>query len=158
METIATNVERELKRVNSRPADLPEFRAPPLSEFVVGVQFAPIPGYSSIDARAIWELFRSEFPIVQEQTPLPPQFETFGGGQSSGFQIQFGTVAGPMRLWFVGEQNNHLLQFQPDRFLLNWRRSDQGSYPRYEVIADRFQELLCALKITSVPLSRMNLI
>lgn len=129
-----------------RPADLPDYGAPPLNELVLGVQFAPIPGYSTVDAGAIWDLFRSEFPVVQEQPPLAPQFETFGGGPSPGVQIQFGPMIGPMRLWFVTEQGDHLLQFQPDRLLLNWRQNGEGTYPRYEQIATAFQECLCKLR------------
>lgn len=128
-----------------RPADLPEYGAPPLNELVLGVQFAPIPGYSTIDSGAVWELFRSEFPVVQEQPALSPQFETFGGGPSPGVQIQFRPVFGPMRLWFITEQGDHLLQFQPDRLLLNWRQNGEGSYPRYERIAETFHECLCKL-------------
>lgn len=129
-----------------RPADLPDYSAPPLNELVLGVQFAPIPGYSTVDAGAIWELFRSEFPVVQEQPPLTPQFETFGGGPSSGVQIQFGPIMGPTRLWFITDQGDHLLQFQPDRLLLNWRQNGEGAYPRYEQIAKVFEECLGKLR------------
>ncbi|MCL4672643.1 MAG: TIGR04255 family protein [Sphingomonadaceae bacterium] len=129
----------------SRPADLPDYHEPPLNELVLGVQFDPIPGYSTVDAGAIWSLFRSEFPVVQEQPPLAPQFETFGGGPSPGVHIQFGPMIGHMRLWFVTEQGDHLLQFQPDRLLLNWRQNGEGTYPRYEQIAKAFQESLSKL-------------
>lgn len=129
-----------------RPADLPDYGTPPLNELVLGAQFSPIPGYSTVDAGVIWELFRSEFPIVQEQPPLSPQFETFGGGASPGVQIQFGPMISPMRLWFVTEQGDHLLQFQPDRLLLNWRQNGEGTYPRYEQIAAVFHECLCKLR------------
>jgi len=139
-------VESVLERSMPRPAALPNFSAPPLNELVLGVQFAPIPGYSIVDSGAIWELFRSEFPIVQEQPILAPQFETFGGGQSPGVQIQFGPMIGPMRLWFVTEQGDHLLQFQPDRFILNWRQNGLGTYPRYDHIAGVFQQCLGKLR------------
>jgi uncharacterized protein (TIGR04255 family) len=129
----------------TRPADLPDFGAPPLNELVLGVQFADIPGYSAVDAGLIWELFRSEFPVVMEQAPLPPQFETFGGGPSPGVQIQFGSMISASRLWFVTEPGDHLLQFQPDRFLLNWRQNGEGTYPRYEQIAKAFQDALSKL-------------
>ncbi len=137
---------RQPERSMPRPADLPDYGAPPLSELVLGVQFEPISGYSTVDAGAVWELFRSEFPIVQEQPPLAPQFETFGGGASPGVQIQFGPMIGPTRLWFVTEQGDHLLQFQPDRLLLNWRQNGEETYPRYEQIAAEFQECLSKLR------------
>jgi len=138
-------VERAPERSMPRPADLPDYAAPPLNELVLGVQFAPISNYSTVEAGAIWQLFSSEFPNVQEQPILSPQFETFGGGASPGVQIQFGPMAGPMRLWFVTQQGDHLLQFQPDRLLLNWRQNGEGAYPRYERIAETFRECLCKL-------------
>lgn len=129
-----------------RPANLPDYGSPPLNELVLGVQFAPIPGYSTVDAGAIWNLFRSDFPVVQEQAPLAPQFETFGGGPAPAVQFQFGPMIGSMRLWFVTEQGDHLIQFQPDRFLLNWRQSGEGRYPRYEQIAESFATCLRKLR------------
>jgi uncharacterized protein (TIGR04255 family) len=129
-----------------RPADLPNYAAPPLTEVVLGVQFASIQGYSTVDAGAIWSLFRSEFPFVQEQPLLLPQFETFGGGQSSEMQIQFGPMAGPTRLWFANEQGGNLLQFQPDRLLLNWRHNGSDAYPHYEGIAAVFRDSLSKLE------------
>jgi uncharacterized protein (TIGR04255 family) len=128
-----------------RPADLPNYGSPPLNEVVVGVQFTPISGYSTVDTAAIWELFRSEFPIVQEQPPLPPQFETFGGGQSSEIQIQFSPISGQIRLWFATELGDHLLQFQPDRLLLNWRYNGNGVYPHFEQIIAVFHDCLSRL-------------
>ena len=130
----------------SRPADLPDYGAPPLIELVMGVQFTPIQNYSAVDAGAIWELFREDFPVVVEQAALPPRFETFGGGPSPGVQIQFGPTVGQTRLWFVTHNNDHLLQFQPDRFLLNWRQNNEGTYPRYEQIASTFREKLSLLR------------
>lgn len=131
-----------------RPKHLPDFTSPPLDEVVLGVQFAQIPGYSSVDANAIWTLFKEDFPKVEEQPMLEPRFETFGGTNSQqGFQFQVG--AGPVgsRLWFLSTDENHLLQFQSDRFLVNWRkRPIPQPYPRFEEIAQRFEENMSALE------------
>lgn len=61
-----------------RPDHLPDFRTPPLNEVVVGVQFAPARGYQQILAGEVWELYRAQFPTVEEMPPIPPAFETFG--------------------------------------------------------------------------------
>ena len=58
--------------------NLADFKAPPLNEVVMGIQFQPVPGYQQIRALEVWQLFREQFPVVQEQLPLNPQFETFG--------------------------------------------------------------------------------
>lgn len=153
-----------------RPQNLPDFGQPPLDEVVLGVQFSPIPGYSAIDARAIWDLYRTEFPGLEEQPMLPPVFETFGGA-APGFHFQFGPFSSQSRLWFVSTDGNHLLQFQPDRFLLNWRKNmGEGVYPRYERISAAFEEELTklarhllnekdwALDINQVEISYINII
>lgn len=131
----------------TRPRNLPSFGEPPLDEVVLGVQFSPVPAYKSVDIRPIWELFRSEFPNVEDQPALAPVFETFGGTTPQlGFQFQIGPFPLGNRVFFVDEPGSHLLQFQPDRFLLNWRKH-QGltPYPRYEQISASFKKKLARL-------------
>lgn len=127
-----------------RPGHLPDYDNPPLDEVVVGVQFSPIPGYTSVHAKDIWNLFEREgFPHVQEQPALEPSFETFGGSKPQVPQIRFGPAPLRSRLWFISGDGDHLIQFQEDRLLLNWRRRPGGSdYPRFEGIADAFQRYL----------------
>lgn len=131
-----------------RKAHLPDFSNPPLDEVVLGVQFAQIPDYSSINANAIWSLFKDDFPKVIEQPMLEPRFETFGGANPQpSFQFQVGPGPVGSRLWFLSSDENHLLQFQSDRFLLNWRkRPKPQAYPRFEEIARRFEESMSALE------------
>ena len=131
-----------------RPDHLPDFDNPPLNEVVLGVQFTPMPSFNSTHMGDVWNLYRREFPIVQEYPPLQPTFETFGGQnlQAHSFQLHLG--GGPIgsRVWFVSEEKNRLLQFQPDRFLTNWRKNSDGQhYPRFENIADAYQSDLRAL-------------
>jgi len=127
-----------------RPDNLPDFSKPPLAEVVLGVQFSPVPGYSSVDARQVWELFKESFPVVEERPLLAPQFETFGGANrlsSLGFHV--GPPPVGSRLWFLSQDANHLIQFQSDRFLTNWRKGPNlQPYPRFEVIADSFERNL----------------
>jgi uncharacterized protein (TIGR04255 family) len=123
--------------------ELPSFRRPPLSEVALGVQFLPIPSYTLVDAQPVWQMYRNDFPEIAEQPPLPPQFETFGGGaQFSGVQFQFGPAIQSNRLWFVSRDGSHLLQFQPDRFLANWRKNGDDKYPRFEHISEKFGDNL----------------
>lgn len=118
---------------------LPDFKAPPLDEVVVGVQFSAPTYYSILHAREVWELFCEEFPTVSEQPRIEPQFEMFGGTQQPNFQFNFGPPPTRSRLWFSSEDNSHLFQFQEDRLLLNWRRQGQNSsYPRHERLIEIF--------------------
>jgi uncharacterized protein (TIGR04255 family) len=123
-----------------RPPHLPDFSAPPLREVAIGVQFDQVPAYSIVHARDVWELYKNDFPNVQEMPALPPQFETFGGvNTTAGPQFFFGSAQPSSRLWFVSADQNRLLQFQPDRFLLNWNRQAANvEYPRYEELSRNY--------------------
>jgi uncharacterized protein (TIGR04255 family) len=125
---------------------LPDFESPPLEEVVVGVQFAAPPGYSILHASEVWTLFKSDYPDVTEQSRLEPQFEIFGGNPQAGFQMNFASPPTRGRLWFSSSDNTHLVQFQEDRFILNWRRQGaNSSYPRYEKILENFSRYLSEL-------------
>jgi uncharacterized protein (TIGR04255 family) len=43
------------------------------------------------------------------------------------------------RVWFLNETQNELIQFQRDRFIVNWRQGAESEpYPRYARIRERF--------------------
>jgi uncharacterized protein (TIGR04255 family) len=124
----------------TRPTDLPEFANPPLNEMLVGIQFAQPLGYRQIRAGEVWALFRKDYPHVEEQPPLGPQFEAFGLPQNLlNFQLMQG--ASHDRFWFLSPNKDELIQFQQDRLLHNWRKVGEGSnvYPRFGVIIDKFE-------------------
>ena len=137
--------EINLSKISKRPKHLPDFRSPPLSEVVLGVQFASPQGYNQLLAYKVWELFRDEYPVVQELPAIPPAFETFGLPQSEAFggQFNFGIVTGGThdRFWFLRPTQDELIQFQHDRLLHNWRRlaDQQNEYPRFETMITRYE-------------------
>lgn len=121
---------------------LPSFGAPPLNEVVVGVQFASLPDYDFRFVSAVYDELRDEYPHVSEQPYIPPQFEVFGGGMP-GFQNRIEFLPAPVqnRTWLSSNSNDHLLQLQSDRFMLNWRAAAVGGgagYPRFEPILKKF--------------------
>jgi uncharacterized protein (TIGR04255 family) len=127
---------------STRPADLPEFKAPPLTEVVLGAQFDVIPGFLSPHIGVVWQQFRKSFPRIEEHSPLPPLFETFGSNPqfAPAIGIQFVTEAEAPRVFFVNDARTELLQIQKDRFLHNWRKIGDGdSYPRFERMLETFQ-------------------
>lgn len=132
----------------SRPDHLPDFRLPPLNEVVFGVQFAPARGYRQIQAWEVWTSFRDQFPDIEELSPLPPTFETFGLPQGGQFNLR--TVTGPShdRFWFLSPNKDELIQFQQDRLLHNWRKvGDQtNEYPRFENMILKFESELETLE------------
>lgn len=134
-------------RVMDRPETLPDFDLPPVTEVVLGIQFDRIPGFQTIHAGKLWEKFSEKFPIVQEHPPSEPTFETFGTKPVSG-GVQLELMSGPLpmpKLWFLNEDQTELIQFQPDRFVHNWRKVKEGDvYPRYERIrSDFISEIEC---------------
>jgi uncharacterized protein (TIGR04255 family) len=129
--------------MNLRPPDLPDFGAPPVVEVVLGIQFNYLAKLLTPRVGDVWDLFRSEFPLVEEQMPLPPTFETFGQNPQLEPPISFRvmTSAELPRVFFLTERRTHLIQLQRDRFFHNWRKSDADDpYPRFESIRDTFRD------------------
>jgi uncharacterized protein (TIGR04255 family) len=126
---------------NPRPPGLPDFKSPPVTEVVLSVQFAALPQFRSVHAGLYWDEIRDEYPVVSEQAPIPPVFETFGATPMlAGFQVQALTAPLPVRHWFETANSEHLVQLQQDRILHNWRqRSPELEYPRYESLRAKFE-------------------
>ena len=118
---------------------LPSFKSPPLNEVVFGVQFDAIDAFKITTYGLLWEMFKKDFPNVEHHLPLNPQFEKIGGKGRSLYELpglfnipQLNSAPLP-RVWFISENDQELIQIQPDRFIRNWRLRENGTeYPRYE--------------------------
>lgn len=128
--------------MRQRPEHLPEFANPPLTEVVLDVQFKPSPEYSTVHAVGAWELFKSDFPKVEEWPLIKPQYELFGFSDvRDGSEFEVAKAPVGSRFWFISEDESHLLQLQPDRFITNWRKEPNSkTYPRFEYIADSHEQ------------------
>ena len=125
-----------------RPADLPEFRTPPLAEVALGAQFDVIPGFMTPHVGLVWEYFRKDFPLLEEQVASPPVFETFGPNPQfvQGMSLQFVAAPETPRVFFINRPRTELLQVQKDRFFHNWRKIGEGDqYPRFERMLETFK-------------------
>ena len=131
-----------------RPTNLPAFENPPLHEVVVGVQFAPIKGYSQINIGDVWALYKDDYPLTEAHSPLAPKLANYGL-QVRQNEVQFIDGAIHDRFWFLTRSEGELIQFQPDKFLHNWRKTDLGNneYPRYEAISKKFETELLQLEL-----------
>jgi uncharacterized protein (TIGR04255 family) len=120
-------------------ADLPSFRNPPLDEVAAGVQFTPT-GLLLADIGAFHTRIKQDYPTALDAPPLPPSFETFGPAPLQLGGLGLLSIPGsPWRSWFVSSDDEHLVQLQKDRLLVNWRmRSGQRPYPRYPQLRRRF--------------------
>jgi uncharacterized protein (TIGR04255 family) len=124
-----------------RPAGLPDFDRPPVTEVVLSIQFAALPGLRTVHTGLYWNDIRQDYPKVSEQAPIAPAFETFGTTPMLSPTIQIQAMLAPLvpRLWFEAENGEHLVQLQQDRLLHNWRKRSSGAeYPRYELLRERF--------------------
>ena len=128
--------------MTGRPAELPDFTAPPVTEVAVGVQFNSLDAFLAPHLGGVWDLFRDEFGAVEEHFPLPPTFETFGQNPQlvPPVSFQFLASAGLPRTFFVNRDRTRLIQVQRDRFVHNWRKVvSDDDYPRFEGIRDTFR-------------------
>jgi uncharacterized protein (TIGR04255 family) len=126
--------------VNTPDADLlPDFADPPVVEVAVSVQFRPLFGLRPIELSPLRELWRAEYPLFQEQPPLPPTIErpSFGG---STVELMMGPSF-QTRLWFMSSSQAELVQVQHDRLTVNWRQIDESAeYPRFPAVKDLFEQ------------------
>jgi uncharacterized protein (TIGR04255 family) len=128
--------------MTERPADLPDFANPPVTEVVMGVQFDALEGFLAPHLGLVWSEFKSEFPIVEEHPPLEPVFEMFPSNPNlfAAIKLELITAAQLPRIFFVNQQRTELLQFQRDRLVHNWRKVGEGDqYPRFERMLETFK-------------------
>jgi uncharacterized protein (TIGR04255 family) len=115
------------------------FGRPPVTEVVLGVQFA---GSVTDDATTLgdfWPQIREEYPTFERQPPLAPLVEGF---EAPLFDQQLDMDYNATRYWFTTPDQHWLVQVQSDRFVINWRRIEAADvYPRYRTVRSRFQKL-----------------
>jgi len=104
------------------------------------VQFNALANFLSPHAGKVWAAFEKDFPTVEQYPALPAiieQAEPAPRGQISG---AFG--AATPRVWMLNNNRTELIQFQPDRFIRNWRNYADATgnlpYPNYGALKDSF--------------------
>lgn len=115
---------------------LPKFSNPPVTEMVLGVEFAPISNWKVTHFGLFWQLIRDEYPDVEVQHPLPEQREKFGQQQQSTFTLDL-SFQPQQRCWFSDESQTWLIQIQNSRFITNWK-AGVGGYPGHDVVIGKF--------------------
>jgi uncharacterized protein (TIGR04255 family) len=110
-----------------------EFNNAPVAEVVVGAQFEGI----TFENRYLYDFYqkiKSDFPFIQEQQPLPSVIEKIDVPNENRIIQGFNT-----RKFFISKPQNKLIQLQPDKFLFNWRRTNNNSeYPHFSVVLNEF--------------------
>lgn len=122
----------------TRPASLPSFEAPPVTEVSLGVQLRGLRP-RAVDLGILHGYFRALYPIVEEHPPTPLQIEQLGPGGVAGIQFEFLNRPPLPMLVFLSNDRRSLIQVQEDRFAYAWRRTDVAAvYPRYESFRQEF--------------------
>jgi len=130
-----------------RPADLPDFRKPPVAETVLSLQFEPPGGLTAAHLGLLWQRFRQQLPLVEEHPPLPPVFEKFEAPSPAQVEVTIEEKPPVPRLWFLNPPKTELIQIQADRFIHNWRKvQGMEPYPHYEPILTKFRKEVATLE------------
>lgn len=117
--------------------DLPDFDKPPVVETVLSVQFEKLAAMRPVHFGLFWQRVRDRFPNTQEHPPLAHVLEQPREPLPKALQMRFEAHEGrPLqRLWLLNSAGTEMIQIQNDRFIKNWRKSDQShEYPHYEPV------------------------
>jgi uncharacterized protein (TIGR04255 family) len=120
------------------------FLRPPIEEVVLGVQFEPLPALQPAHIGSFWERIKDRFPRTETQPALPHVVEQFPAQKSPRLQLHIREedITAGLRYWFVSTDGTELVQIQPDRLIVNWRRGEQsGQYPHFEHVRALFDEV-----------------
>ena len=122
---------------------LPKFRLPPVTETVLGVEFAPLVGWRVPHFGLFWNRIRDRFPKYEIKPPLDTQIEQFNGPArpvSPAIQV---LLEPEVRCWFIDASDRALIQVQNNRFTYNWRKTGpDDAYPHYdETIRPAFERI-----------------
>lgn len=121
---------------------LPEFRYPPVTETVLGVQFDRLPNFSALHCGMFWEKVRNDYPKYSAMPPLGAAFEEFPDPIEHQFSVGMEmNVEPPCRYWLMDDSTTRLIQIQPDRFITNWRQvKGDEEYIRYVAFKPTFEK------------------
>jgi uncharacterized protein (TIGR04255 family) len=121
--------------VPERPADLPDYREPPVDEVLISVQFIPIAEFYETHAGLFWTRVRDEYPRSESQPRIESPLESANIRQAPPIQLQL--IPGQGRTMLISSTDEYLIQIQNSRFIQNWRRR-QAPYQRFEQVRDKF--------------------
>lgn len=114
---------------------MPRFDSPPVLETALSAAFSPLEGWGVPHFGILWSRIRDQFPEFKVHPPLEAEVEKFGSAPVAEPAMQFQLLDGlpEPRCWFLHQDKSQLIQVQRDRFVYNWRRSEEDAkYPGYD--------------------------
>lgn len=118
----------------------PSYERPPVVETVLGLQFDRLVALTNAHLGVFWKsLDRQRWPIIEDATPLPNQFERFEDAArwGAGFQVQLSDDPAA-RCRIKNRNGDRMVQLQNTRLHLNWIGDSGGEYPRHETMLAEF--------------------
>lgn len=116
---------------------IPSYKEPPVNEVVCGMRILPSNKLLIPHIGLLWDKFRAEYPMLQHALPI---------SSTKGELLVDRITNVPIpRVWFINTADDELIQFQNDRFYLNWRKKERD-YPRYEYMISNFESLFSVIK------------
>jgi uncharacterized protein (TIGR04255 family) len=113
---------------------LPDYTHPPINEVACGIQFSSLSKFQSPHYGIFWESIKSEYPLFEEHPILMPM----GLVQPEPAILDLPPLR---RVFYIETARNYLIQLQPTRFHVNWRKvNDTDDYPRFTNISKKFYE------------------
>ncbi len=101
---------------------LKKLEEPPIVEVVCGLILKPIDELDPVSLGEYWLSRRAQYPRREFKLPI--------SASPNAIDFALGPDLGPIRTWLVSEDDQFIIQVQPERFYLNWRA--RGSdYPRF---------------------------
>lgn len=102
------------------------FANPPLVEVSFSIIFERLKSFRTAHFGVYWASLQEEFPETTDKVPLGPNAE-------------FDDWFPPPRVWLIHRDKNLILQIQPDRLVMTWRKIGPNSeYPRFEGLKPMF--------------------
>lgn len=116
-----------------------DFKRPPVTEVSIGAVFGPVQGFSQAHVALVWDKIRENYPVAEDQPPLPLEQEPPAAGRP---QLNLSLMALPplRRTLFNHKDSDRLIQIQQDGLILNWRKGQQP-YPRYGSLRNEFESI-----------------
>lgn len=107
-----------------------DFERPPVIEVAVGLKFKRLERFATPHFGLLWSRLIDRFPRCEDAPPIVDEEDI-----SAPFPA---TLA---RSWLIDTSNSWLVQIQPNRFHVNWRKQrDEVEYPHFEKILATFEE------------------
>jgi len=118
----------------------PKFKAPPVVETVLSIQFANLPGYSTAHAGWFWKVYLEnpggqpslKWSQVVDAPRLEDEFERFGAEEKWVVpHIKLLPPSQSQRTQIIRSDGERMAQVQDSRFILNWKKQ-AGVYPSFD--------------------------